>query len=130
MCAELLDQLVVLALTGIDLGTCALERIDLQAWAGVVNGTPMTPSDSSNAAIAQALWIIGRLEYISKHIGLKWAEGVSATLKGDLQIHDDILPDGLQSAFWETLVQSKSGMMQNLNKGKAALNDAVGKIES
>ncbi|SMR41980.1 unnamed protein product [Zymoseptoria tritici ST99CH_1E4] len=111
-------------------GTCALERIDLQAWAGVVNGTPMTPSDSSNAAIAQALWIIGRLEYISKHIGLKWAEGVSATLKGDLQIHDDILPDGLQSAFWETLVQTKPGLMQNLNKGKAALNEAVGKIES
>lgn len=71
-------------------GTCALERIGSRAWAQAVRGEM---PQSSSAAIAQASWILGRLSYISKHIGLKWADGVAATLQGDFAIIDDVLPD-------------------------------------
>ncbi|KAK4626130.1 hypothetical protein CLAFUW4_05081 [Fulvia fulva] len=71
-------------------GTCALERIGIQAWAEAVRGGL---SHSSSAAIAQATWIVGRLSYISRDVGLKWADGVAASLQGDFSIIDDVMPE-------------------------------------
>lgn len=64
-------------------GTCVLERI----------GHSDASSSSSSAALAQLSWILDRFDYISHSIGLHWAEGVAATLRGDFRIHDDLLPD-------------------------------------
>jgi hypothetical protein len=58
------------------------------------------------------MWIIGRIEYISTEIGLRWAEGVAATLKGDFAIHDaDLLDyeevDGKAvQVFWQHLLET------------------------
>ncbi|EME46360.1 hypothetical protein DOTSEDRAFT_70380 [Dothistroma septosporum NZE10] len=78
-------------------GTCALERISPQAWTQVVGGETAL---SSSAPIAQASWIIGRLSYISKNIGLKWADGIAATLQGDFAIIDDVLPEYDSEPEW------------------------------
>lgn len=66
-------------------GTCVLERIG--------QGTGNVASNAgSSAAMAQLAWILGRFDFISQEVGLRWADGVAATLRGDLKIHDNILP--------------------------------------
>ncbi|KAI5359654.1 Putative zn(2)-C6 fungal-type DNA-binding domain, fungal transcription factor [Septoria linicola] len=74
-------------------GTCALERIGPGLWSTVLQD--MTPNLEANtsAALAQAMWIIGRMEYISKVVGLRWADGVAATLRGDFAMHEELLPE-------------------------------------
>jgi hypothetical protein len=67
-------------------GTCILERIG--RYAG--KSAPGSGSASS-VAMAQLSWILERFDYISKDLGLRWADGVAATLRGDFKIHDDIL---------------------------------------
>lgn len=42
-------------------------------------------------AAAQLAWIFGRLEFISKDVGLRWASGIAATLKGDLSVHGETI---------------------------------------
>ena len=69
--------------------TCALERVGPGAWSILNNGSNQ-PGRSTSAVAAQAKWIIGRLEYISKNVGLKWADGVVATLRGDFKILKNI----------------------------------------
>lgn len=70
-------------------GTCVLERI------GQSSGNIATNAGSS-AAMAQLAWILGRFDYISKVVGLRWADGVAATLRGDFKIHGDIMPTNTQ----------------------------------
>jgi hypothetical protein len=67
-------------------GTCALERLDPRAMSVIIKGEPLPPGQMSNKAGAQAAWILGRLEYISNVIGLKWADGVAAVLRGDFKV--------------------------------------------
>lgn len=62
--------------------TCVLERIGHGAW------TPEPPARTHTAAHAQATWILGRLDYVSQHIGLKWADSVSAPLRGEFQVKE------------------------------------------
>ena len=69
-------------------GTCALERVGPGAYS-ILTGQSAPSSHGSSAAWAQANWIVGRLYYISEHIGLKWADGIAATLRGDFNIHDE-----------------------------------------
>lgn len=69
-------------------GTCVLERIGQSAS----NGNNAMNA-SSSAAIAQLAWILGRFDFISQHIGLRWADGVAATLRGDFNLHDTVLPE-------------------------------------
>lgn len=67
-------------------GTSALERI----WKADLQGLDL----ASSAASAQVTWVVGRLEYIARTIGLKWAEGIAAVLKGDFRLHDvALLPE-------------------------------------
>ena len=66
-------------------GTCVLERIGQGAGTTAANA-------GSSAAMAQLSWILGRFDFISKEVGLRWADGVAATLRGDFKIHDDIMP--------------------------------------
>lgn len=73
-------------------GTCALERVSFTAWQSAQEGKAPSLHQTS-AASAQAAWILGRLEYISTNVGLKWANGIAAVLKGDFRIHDDLLPE-------------------------------------
>lgn len=76
-------------------GTCVLERIHDTPWqnqnseAGkLLEGYKATvPS----AAATQAAWIVGRMDYISKNIGLHWASGIAQVLKGDFSMHADLL---------------------------------------
>lgn len=71
-------------------GTCALERVG-KRWSEVAASRVVGEKEySSSAAVAQAAWVIGRLEYIAKELGLRWAEGVAAALKGDYSIHRDL----------------------------------------
>lgn len=74
-------------------GTCVLERI------GNSTGNPSSASNvTSSAAMAQLAWILGRFDYISQVIGLRWADGVAATLRGDFKIHDkEMLPQSVTS---------------------------------
>ena len=67
-------------------GTCVLERIG-QSAAGNTSSTA-----GSSAAMAQLAWILGRFDFISQEVGLRWADGVAATLRGDFKIHDNLLP--------------------------------------
>jgi hypothetical protein len=68
-------------------GTCILERIGRSAGKNIHQS-----NSTSSAAMAQLVWILERFDYISKELGLRWADGVAATLRGDFKIHDDILP--------------------------------------
>lgn len=68
-------------------GTCLLERIG--------NSAGKTANTGSSAAEAQLAWILGRFDYISQVVGLRWADGVAATLRSDFKIIDDILPSEL-----------------------------------
>lgn len=63
--------------------TCALERIGFQVWNQLLRGRKRTIAPTGSAAYAQAAWLLSRLEYISKELGIKWADGVAATLRGD-----------------------------------------------
>jgi hypothetical protein len=92
----------------------------MRAWAGVTYGAALSPVHASSAAIAQTLWIIGRMEYISNHIGLRWAQGIAATLKGDLHITEDYQPENLENVFWDTLIKSKPALRDKLIIGKTA----------
>lgn len=66
-------------------GTCVLERIGQSAG-------KTTSNAGSSAAMAQLAWILGRFDFISQEVGLRWADGVAATLRGDFKIHDNIMP--------------------------------------
>jgi hypothetical protein len=79
----------MITLNFVSAGTCALEQVGLAAWRRILTGYALDGEASSTAA-TQASWIIGRLEYISKHLGLRWAVGLAATLNGDFQRHHDI----------------------------------------
>lgn len=75
-------------------GTCVLERIGHSPWQDdPLLSSVDTFTSSSSAALAQISWILGRFDYISHCIGLHWADGVAATLRGDFRIHDDLMPD-------------------------------------
>ncbi|KAF7188066.1 hypothetical protein HII31_10638 [Pseudocercospora fuligena] len=91
-------------------GTCALERIGPQIWTSLSDkNSTYSMSTATSSALAQALWIIGRLEYVSKDVGLRWADGIAATLKGDFEIagDEDLLPiygeadSGYIKMFWK-----------------------------
>ena len=69
-------------------GNCALERIGSATWVNMHSGSAQT-----SAAYAQLMWIIGRLEYISKSVGLRFAGGIADVLKGDSRIREDLLAD-------------------------------------
>ncbi|KXS97390.1 hypothetical protein AC578_9615 [Pseudocercospora eumusae] len=93
-------------------GTCALERIGPQIWTSLCDNNSTSTysmSTATSSALAQALWIIGRLEYVSQAVGLRWADGIAATLKGDFEIAgaEDLLPiygevdSGYIKMFWK-----------------------------
>jgi hypothetical protein len=66
-------------------GTCAVERIGYSAWARSRHtGSP--PDVMHSTAFAQASWILGRLEYISRNVGLKWADRVAGPLRGEFRL--------------------------------------------
>lgn len=69
-------------------GTCLIERAGEDAKA-LIHGTP--PSDNSrSAAFAQASWILGRLDYVSKNVGLRWADSIASVLKGDAKLSENV----------------------------------------
>ena len=77
-------------------GTCALERVGSGAY-WILNKETPPPNHSANKAAAQAQWIISRLEYISTHVGLRWADGVLAVLRGDFRIPPKLLEEYVQT---------------------------------
>ncbi|RMY39881.1 hypothetical protein D0866_01637 [Hortaea werneckii] len=76
-------------------GTCALERIGPECWEASLSSSSesTTSAQRTSAASAQAGWVLGRLEYISRVMGLRWAEGIAAVLRGDFRLHRDLLPE-------------------------------------
>ncbi|RMY82761.1 hypothetical protein D0862_11905 [Hortaea werneckii] len=76
-------------------GTCALERIGPECWEASLSSTSesTTSAQRTSAASAQAGWVLGRLEHISRVMGLRWAEGIAAVLRGDFRLHRDLLPE-------------------------------------
>lgn len=66
--------------------TAVFERITSDSIV-VQHGVPQF-TRATSSAVAQASWILGRLEYISKKVGLRWADGVAATLRGDLRAYE------------------------------------------
>lgn len=73
-------------------GTCALERVGSGGYF-ILKNELQPQSQTSNRAAAQAQWIMSRLEYISKNIGLKWADGVLAILRGDFRIPEELIAE-------------------------------------
>ena len=68
----------------------ALERVGLGAWS-ILMGEGLPPDLTHNAAAAQALWLMGRLKYISKSVGLRWADGVLSALRGEFMVPEELL---------------------------------------
>lgn len=90
-------------------GTCVLERIGHSPWKDdPLISTADTFSSSSSAALAQISWILGRFDYISQSVGLHWADGVAATLRGDFRIHDDLMPDSIVPGHLDGQVDNAS----------------------
>ena len=81
-------------------GTCTLERIGPDSWEATLSSLQPLISQRASAASAQAAWILGRLEFISRVVGLKWAEGIAAVLRGDFRMHIDLLPEDTRQAPW------------------------------
>lgn len=92
-------------------GTCAVERISPQVWSNLDGDGEYGMSAATSSALAQTLWIIGRLEYISKNVGLKWADGVATMLRGDFETagEEDSLPEygEVDSAFFNLFWREK-----------------------
>lgn len=83
-------------------GTVALERTGRDAWNEAMRGD-LLPSPS--AAASQASWVIGRMQYISQHMGIHWADGVAATLRGEFVNapeagQPDYLDDMNMKTYW------------------------------
>lgn len=72
--------------------TCALERVSI-SQSPSQQSKPNPASTTTSAAAAQAAWLLSRLDYISQHVGLRWASGIAAVLKGDFSMHDNLLPE-------------------------------------
>ena len=72
--------------------TCALERVGPGAWS-ILAGEALSPGLTNNAAAAQVVWILGRLEYISKNVGLKWADGILAQLRCEFKVPDELIAE-------------------------------------
>ncbi|KAK4503579.1 hypothetical protein PRZ48_004494 [Zasmidium cellare] len=103
-------------------GTCALERIGTNAWKEALSGD-LLPTTS--AAASQASWVIGRMQYISQHMGIHWADGVAATLKGEFVNVEEVaqpeyLDDINMKAYWRS----------RLNRGLPDTPAWLKKIES
>jgi hypothetical protein len=73
-------------------GTCALDRVGSGAYF-ILKNEFLPPGQTTNRAAAQAQWIMSRLEYISTNIGLKWADGVLAILRGDFKIPEELIEE-------------------------------------
>lgn len=72
--------------------TCALERIGTSTWEKK-HASLHPGAHPTSAASAQCAWILGRMDFISATVGLKWASGIAAVLRGDFRLHDDLLPE-------------------------------------
>lgn len=87
--------------------TCALAMVDPGTWTTTLKQDPPKVSTATASALSQTLWIIGRLDYITKVVGLKWADSAAAILRGNFELHQIVLPEyeGADSkfvmAFWE-----------------------------
>ncbi|CAK4033328.1 hypothetical protein AC579_3049 [Lecanosticta acicola] len=109
-------------------GTCALERLGL---GGAFQNPSSEWQSATSAAAAQASWIIGRMEYISKHVGLRWADGIAATLKGDYKMHQNLHEDdwGVNTfikVFWKERYQCE---MSQMEERKAQTPDWLREVE-
>ncbi|KAK6435177.1 hypothetical protein LTR95_008641 [Oleoguttula sp. CCFEE 5521] len=71
-------------------GTCALERLGLTTPNSHPDPGRASPA-STALALTQLSWVLGRLDHISAHSGLHWADGVAATLRGDLRVNSSSL---------------------------------------
>jgi hypothetical protein len=74
-------------------GTCSLERVTVADYQATFSAAPEMRSTS--AATAQVSWLWGRLQHISDAIGLRWAAGIAAALKGDFKLHADLMPENV-----------------------------------
>lgn len=66
--------------------TTLIERVGPDAKY-ILDGLPLPAERPQTAAYAQMSWVTGRLRYISQTIGLKWADGVAAILRGEFRTH-------------------------------------------
>lgn len=73
-------------------GTCTIERVGYDAWS-MRNRIPIPSKLMDSSAYAQSTWIVGRLEYIAHHAGLKWAYGVAGPLRGEFRLQDHAVAD-------------------------------------
>lgn len=71
-------------------GTCVFERVGPGAWS-IVHGEMASREYRVDKPATQAQWIMSRLEYISTHIGVKWADGVVAVLRGDFKVPQHLI---------------------------------------
>lgn len=72
--------------------TSLIERVGPEAW-NVLYGLPSRPGKPQSAAYAQLTWIMGRLRYIADDVGLRWANGIAAVLRGEVKIRPRQAPD-------------------------------------
>ena len=87
-------------------GTCALERMGYNSWDAFTKADTDPMLQSGSAITAQAKWITGRLEYISKVVGLRWAGGIAAALRGDFTTHEHLRAEDVGETVVQSVVQS------------------------
>ncbi|QIW97318.1 hypothetical protein AMS68_002836 [Peltaster fructicola] len=73
--------------------TCALERLGMNMWeqdgkSDISSHSGVKASAFSSAA-AQSAWLLGRLDYISRVIGVKWAENIAGSLREAIKVHKE-----------------------------------------
>ena len=73
-------------------GTCTIERVGYGTWS-TRHKIPIPTVLMHSSAYAQSTWIVGRLEYIAHCVGLKWADGVAAPLRGEFRLQDHAVAD-------------------------------------
>ena len=73
-------------------GTCTLECVGSGVWT-ILNGIAWTSDVLQSPAYAQARWVLGRLEYISRSVGLRWADGIASPLRGEFRVRERTLGD-------------------------------------
>lgn len=110
-------------------GTCALERVSPTALS-TLQGTSPQPDQMYSSPAAQAQWVMGRLEYISRAVGLKWADGVAAILRGDFKLPKDqraasMSPMQAERPSWVTEVEKSGRGARYLIEKPSPLSDAL-----
>ena len=68
-------------------GTTLVERVGPDAQ-NILYDLPVSSNKLPTAAYAQMAWVMGRMRYIANDVGIKWADGIAAILRGEVRMEE------------------------------------------